>query len=192
MLDGPSWLTDCAGKVGVHIVRKLEKLSRQLPDPALRERATETLDQLMGVEDHPVVLNHGDLIPTNILVDEERWEITGIIDWAEAEWLPFGTCLYGVEHLLGFLDSSSSTLQFRYREDADLLRKIFWKKLVDGRPHIKARIKDVTLMRDVGVFLWLGYAWDEGRIDRVVNEVDDLEELVRLRAFLSVKNRPLA
>ena len=186
MLDGPSWLTECTGKVGRNIIPKLEKLSRQLPDSALRERARQTLDHLMGIEDYPVVLNHGDLIPTNILVDETTWEITAVIDWAEAEWLPFGTCLYGVDHLLGSLDYSSSTPRFQFDEGAEVLRMAFWRKLVEGNRDMEARLEDVTIMRDLGVFLWLGYAWDDGKIDRVVNEVNDAEELARLRAFLSV------
>jgi len=192
MLDDSSWLAQCTGKVGANIERKLGKLSRELPDSALRKRAKKTLEYFMAIEDHPVVLNHGDLIPTNILVDEETWEITGIIDWAEAEWLPFGLCLYGLDHLLGFLDRSSSTAVFRYREGADLLRETFWRKLTRKSPHMEARMKDVTVMRDVGVLLWLGYAWDEGKIDRVVNEVDDMEELARLRAFLYVQDCALA
>jgi hypothetical protein len=95
--------------------------------------------------------------------------------------LPFGTCLYGLDHLLGSLDCSSSSTasQFRYHERAEVLRQVFWRKLVAEAPGLEARLKDVVVMRDVGVFLWLGYAWDEGRIDRVVNEVDDAEELGR-------------
>jgi hypothetical protein len=189
MLDGPSWLAPCTGKVGREILSKLGKLSRQLPDSPLRERARATLDHLLAMDDFPIALNHGDLIPTNILADEETWEITGVIDWAEAEWLPFGTCLYGLDHLLGCLDRSppSTAPHFRFHERADVLRRMFWRKLVAEAPGLGARLKDVLVMRDVGVFLWLGYAWDEGRIDRVVNEVDDADELARLRAFLDAR-----
>ncbi|KAF2683618.1 hypothetical protein K458DRAFT_418591 [Lentithecium fluviatile CBS 122367] len=186
MSDGPSWLAKCPGKVGANIVRKLEKLSHQLPDAGLRERARDTLDRLMRTADYPVVLNQGDLIPTNILIDRDTWEITGVVDWAEAEWLPFGTCLYGLEHLLGYLDCSSSAPEFRYYEGSEVLRKLFWLKLAEEKPEVEASLKNVEVMRDIGVLLWLGYAWDDGQIDRVVNYVDDGEELARLRAFLEV------
>lgn len=45
-------------------------------------------------------------------------------------------------------------------------------------------MKNLEVVRDVGVFLWYGYAWDEGRIDRVVNARDDVVEVCMLRAFL--------
>ncbi|KAF2241293.1 hypothetical protein BU26DRAFT_469500 [Trematosphaeria pertusa] len=200
IFDGPAWLAQCTGKVGAEILPKLEKLARELPDGALRERAKETLKSLMSIRDFPVVLCHGDLIPSNILVDEETWRIAGMVDWAEAEWLPFGTCLYGLEHLLGYpsrycLASESlgtvarTRLKWWYYGNADELRMFFWERLVEERPGMRVRLGDVGVMRDVGVLLWLGYAWDEGRIDRVVNEVDDGEEVECLRAFLGVGKR---
>jgi hypothetical protein len=36
------------------------------------------------------------------------------------------------------------------------------------------------------MWLWFGFAWDEGRIDRVVEEERDGMEVVCLRAFLGV------
>jgi hypothetical protein len=35
--------------------------------------------------------------------------------------------------------------------------------------------------------LWFGFAWDEGRIDRVVSEGRDEVELACLNAFLGVR-----
>ncbi|KAF7858858.1 hypothetical protein EAF04_008900 [Stromatinia cepivora] len=40
--------------------------------------------------DYPQVLTHGDLSLTNILVNEETFEITAIVDWSLATILPFG------------------------------------------------------------------------------------------------------
>src|SRR5690242_6884487 len=101
--NGTTFSSLCTGKVGSSIVKKLEELSKKLPDECLRARTAITLEKLCNIHAYPIVLNHGDLIPSNILVDEETWNITGLVDWAEAEWLPFGTCLYGLEHLLGSL-----------------------------------------------------------------------------------------
>lgn len=189
--DDPAWLAQCTGKVGANLVPKLEKLVCELPDRGLRARAKRTLDGMREIREYPVVINHGDLIASNVLVDHETWGITGLVDWAEAEWLPFGTCLYGLDQLLGFLtsrceESPCREPTFTFYDDVEALRSVFWERLVKERPDVEARLKDVRIMRDVGVLLWLGYAWDEGRIDRVVNEVDDAEELVCLRAFLGV------
>ncbi|OAG01924.1 uncharacterized protein CC84DRAFT_1251865 [Paraphaeosphaeria sporulosa] len=184
------WLDEhCTGKVGRVIVPKLRKLSVELPCETLRARAMDTLLRLLAIEHYPVVLNHGDLIPSNILVDEETWAVSGLVDWAEAEMLPFGTCLYGLEYLLGGLESTSSVdgvgmkPVWRYRQGSDALRNIFWQTLKKESPKIGENAEEVFLMRDVGVLLWFGYAWDEGAIDRVVNETDDTREVACLRAF---------
>ncbi|KAI4643814.1 hypothetical protein J4E93_006827 [Alternaria ventricosa] len=187
MDERPSMLAQCRGKVGSTMISRLERLASKLPDADLRERARETMRAIQRMEDYPVVLNHGDLIPSNILVDQNTWEITGLVDWAEAEYLPFGTCLYGLEHLLGTisLDSSTSAPKWKYFNGATRLRELFWARLIDAAPGSEARMDDVRMMRDAGVMLWHGIAWDDGAIDRVVNDVDDMEELVKLRAFLT-------
>ena len=187
MDERPSMLAQCRGKVGSTIVSRLERLASELPDAYLRERARDTMRTINGMEDYPVVLNHGDLIPSNILVDQNTWEITGLVDWAEAEYLPFGICLYGLEHLLGTisLDPAKSVPKWTYFNGATQLRKLFWSRFFNAVPESEARMGDVRVMRDVGVLLWHGIAWDNGAIDRVVNDLDDVEELVKLRAFLT-------
>ncbi|KAL6706049.1 hypothetical protein ACN47E_006151 [Coniothyrium glycines] len=135
--------------------------------------------------EYPVVLNHGDMIPSNILVDEETWTITGLVDWAEAEYLPFGTCLYGLESLLGYLDQTS-TPEFVYYDDTERWREVFWSHLLNTLPALRKRRRDIEVMRDLGVLLWYGIAWDDGALDRVVSEEDDAEVLACLRAFLDV------
>ncbi|KAJ8106875.1 hypothetical protein OPT61_g9250 [Boeremia exigua] len=180
-------LSRCTGKVGSQLTQKLNKLAEELPDHWLRARAKLTLEKLHEIDDYPVVLNHGDLIPSNILVNEETWEITGLVDWAEAEWLPFGTCLYSLEYLLGSLQMvPHEKLAFVYYDNALLLRERFCTTLLVEAPELGFRANQLQVMRDTGVLLWHGYAWDEGAIDRVVNEADDGEELAKLRAFLSV------
>ena len=186
MYENLDTLSRCSGKVGSSIIYRLEKLIAGLPDAWLRERADKALCAVQRMIGYPVVLNHGDLIPSNILVEEQTWEITGIADWAEAEYLPFGTCLYGLEHLLGYLVPASPSMKptWVYFDDAEQLRGSFWTCLVAAVPDLRAQLEDVRVMRDVGVMLWHGIAWDDGAIDRVVNEVDDVEELAKLRAFL--------
>lgn len=189
MDERPSMLAQCRGKVGSTLISRLERLASELPDACLRKRARETMRAVQRMEDYLVVLNHGDLIPSNILIDHNTWEITGLVDWAEAEYLPFGTCLYGLEHLLGDISPAlpESAPKWSYLNGAMQLRELFWARLIDAVPELEARMDDVRLMRDVGVLLWHGIAWDNGAIDRVVNDVDDVEELVKLRAFLTAE-----
>lgn len=150
---------------------KLQKLASRLPSSGLRARARDVLERLLAMEAYPVVLNHGDLIPSNILIDAESWAVTGLVDWAEAEWLPFGTCLYGLEFLLGGPGVREGKAVWEYWEGREALERVFWGALERERPGLGARREEVMCARDVGVLLWFGYAWDEGAIDRVVTEV---------------------
>jgi hypothetical protein len=199
MENSPKMLSQCTGRVGSSIIQRLEKLALDLPDAWLRQKARNVSAYIATVDDFPVVLNHGDLIPSNILVDENTWEMTGLVDWAEAEYLPFGTCLYGLELLLGYITPTSkspfrpgnqSLIQdarpsFTYYENASWLRELFWTSLHDSVPDLEGRQEEILTIRDVGVLLWYGYAWDDGEINRVINEADDLEELACLRVFLN-------
>ena len=188
MDESSSVLSQCRGKVGSTIISRLERLAAELPDTHLRQRASQVLGAVQRISDYSVTINHGDLIPSNILVDKNTWKITGLVDWAEAEYLPFGTCLYGLEHLLGYITPPASgiALIWTYFDGAAQLRELFWTRLIDAVPELGARMEDVRVMRDLGVLLWYGIAWDEGAIDRIVNEVDDVEEVTELRAFLTV------
>jgi len=188
MDESSSVLSQCRGKVGSTIISRLERLAAELPDTHLRQRASQVLGAVQRISDYSVTINHGDLIPSNILVDKNTWKITGLVDWAEAEYLPFGTCLYGLEHLLGYITPPASGIApiWTYFDGAAQLRELFWTRLIDAVPELGARMEDVRVMRDLGVLLWYGIAWDEGAIDRIVNEVDDVEEVTELRAFLTV------
>ena len=199
MEDKSAMLLKCTGKVGSSIISRLEKLAIELPDQRLRDQAQHIPDQVQNVVEYPVTLNHGDLIPSNILIDED-WNITGLVDWAEAEYLPFGMCLYGLEHLLGYLSpasrspkphsdgtfTSSNAPEYVYFDNALQLRAIFWTRLLESVPELVSRRAEIEMFRDLGVLLWYGIAWDDGAINRVVNEIDDAETVAYLRAFLAV------
>jgi hypothetical protein len=184
----------CSGKVGSQLSHKLQSLSTQLPYPHLREAARRALEHQDILWHLPVSLNHGDVILDNIIVVPESGVLSGLVDWAEAEYLPFGTCLYGLEHLLGRLSRSwkrgsfIESRRFIYYDCAKELRCHFWQVLRAEIPALgteKRLLDAVVLAKTVGTLLWYGYAWDNGAIDRVVNCVDDVEELTYLDAFIS-------
>lgn len=188
-------LSACTGKVGQSLLYRLESLERHLPSKALRQRAQKTRDAVEkgGMDLLPVVLTHGDLLPTNILVDECTWLVKGYVDWAEAEYLSCGICLYGLEHLLGYLEDSESARRprFVYYDQAAQLRSVFWTSFEQQVPEIaRQHARDALMLaRDVGILLWKGVAWDDGSIDRVVNPMDDAEEVACLEAFLGLESR---
>ena len=230
----PHRVQPCNGKVGAKMRAKIEQAAHELPTPTLRKHARRVLAGINagGLERLPVVLCHGDLIPSNMLVfvpesvdgtaaaEAEEVEaglpplppaaIVGLVDWAEAEWLPFGTCLYGLEYLLGYFNSSGGAGVgaggcWVYYSCANELRAAFWRELELRIPELIAdddgnRLREasdnhsspdrevIQLARDMGVLLWFGFAWDDGRIDRVVG-VHDANELRYLEAFLGCDER---
>jgi hypothetical protein len=184
----------CNGRVGSRIPQKLQLLADGLPYANLRQVAKEALDGMDLLSRLPVVLNHGDVIPSNIMVDASACSLTGLVDWAEAEYLPFGTCLYGLEYLLGAYSSSArrdsiiDVQRFQYYACADELRLVFWARLKSRVPALEEderTMQAVLLAKTIGTLLWYGFAWDDGAIDRVVNAADDGEVLGYLEAFLS-------
>lgn len=185
----------CNGKVGSTILRRLKMLEGGLPTDELRYLASGIgMKVQAGLLDRlPLVLTHGDLIPSNIMVDIESWQVTGFVDWAEAEYLPFGMCFYVLDHLFGYLDVHRDRPVFVYYAQAHQLRRHFWGLLVKRIPILdnEGMSTATALARDVGVLLWHGLAWNDGRIDRVVEPDKDAKELAYLNAFLSTERHHL-
>ncbi|KAI0147835.1 hypothetical protein GGR57DRAFT_475989 [Xylariaceae sp. FL1272] len=76
-------------------------------------------------EDWPKVLAHGDLSPSNLLVDEATSSISGIIDWSLASIRPFGTDL---KTLLVAQIQREDDDKITLHEDSDNLREMFWEE----------------------------------------------------------------
>ena len=122
---------------------------------------------------YPQVLTHGDLNEMNILISPTSGRITGIIDWAEAGILPFGLALYGLENLLGNMNSRG----WKYFEIKDELEQRFWKHFWDCIADTKGLPEDrirhaVTIARQVGIIMRYGFMWENGTVERAVTEND--------------------
>ncbi|AEO57668.1 hypothetical protein MYCTH_2304104 [Thermothelomyces thermophilus ATCC 42464] len=85
--------------------------------------------------------------------------LTGLVDWAEGEWLPFGVGLYGLEEVLGrtVTDEETGSRRFEYFSDAERLRAAFWDELVREVPalapgtELRERVEKARLL---GLLLW--------------------------------------
>jgi hypothetical protein len=169
------------GVVGSSIVSRLKNLSEDLPE-RFQLIAKHVIRDYHMIEALPWVLNHGDIMAPNVMVEPLTGKLSGLVDWAEAEILPFGTCLYGLEEILGEMTPSG----FQYHQDAVELRTLFWAELKKQIPQLEEKSVNeaVNLARDLGVLLWHGIAFDDGAINRVVQEARDIDEIFRLDAFL--------
>jgi hypothetical protein len=180
------------GKVGSKITSKIEQLSKELPTPQLRTVAEWALSVVPLLDNLPVVLTHGDIVPSNIMVHPDSGQLRGMVDWVEAEFLPFGLAFYGLEYLLGFptkrRDSMTDTITtFTYYDCAPQLREHFWSTLYRKIPELQSdaqMLKALRVAKIVGTLLWFGFAWDSGAVDRVVTVERDLVTLKYLEAFL--------
>lgn len=174
------------GTVGLSIVSRLKSLVTELP-LRFQSTARNVLRQLHRIEALPWVLTHGDIVAANIMVEPSSGSLFGFVDWAEAERLPFGICLYGLEEILGEMTPTG----FRYHPDADDLRDLFWADLKKEIPELQQThvLEAVKMARDLGVLLWHGIAFDNGAIDRVVQEDRDIDEIHRLDAFLVLQEQ---
>ncbi|KAK5990123.1 hypothetical protein PT974_08389 [Cladobotryum mycophilum] len=175
------------GKVGNSIRWRLDRL-KALPG-YLYTHVSEVYRQLKSVERSPWCLTHGDLLPCNMMVDPETGHLTGLIDWAEAEWLPFGMALYGIEEVLG---CDVPLGGFQYYDDHEELRRHFWHRFLISSCHrdfgARPWLEEIQVSRKLGILLWKGIAFDDGRLDRVVEVGRDDAEMQRLELFLETSN----
>jgi hypothetical protein len=171
------------GTVGSSIVWRLNLMSAHVPSRfrGLVLKLKRTLGQIEGL---PWVMSHGDFLAANIMVCPNTGKIIGLLDWAEAEWLPFGVGMYGLEELLGEEDADG---HFQYYPEARELRRLFWNNLRSLVPELLRNpetLRTVKSAQVFGILLWHAIAFDDGRLDRVVQEGVDDGEIQRLDTFL--------
>jgi hypothetical protein len=135
-------------------------LSDNLP-PRFKPSVTQiqSILPMLRSGEHPVVLTHGDLNEMNILVDPASGKITGVVDWAEASFQPFGFALYALDNALGSMGPDG----WEYFENADYLKDEFWStfsRLVGGLS--KSRMESIRLARVAGLLIRYGTAYNRG------------------------------
>ncbi|KAI1306410.1 hypothetical protein F5Y03DRAFT_384219 [Xylaria venustula] len=170
--------------VGSSLTPRLASMSTSLP-LRFRRIASSILSEISEIEALPWVLTHGDFLAANIMVNPHSGKLTGLLDWAEAEWLPFGVGMYGLEELLGEDNQNS---RFVYYPEARHLRHIFWSQLISLIPELGIDSRFIALVKKaqtLGVLLWHGIAFDDGELNRVVEEGKDDREIQRLAIFLA-------
>ncbi|KAL3587855.1 hypothetical protein FPOAC2_13754 [Fusarium poae] len=151
---------DAADEIRAEYQWRFERLSQVLP-----LRYQQNLKRvrvglpLLFASSYPMVLNHGDLSEMNILVDPLTGRITGVIDWAEAKICPFGISLWGLENILGSMDSQG----WRYHLHHCSLRAQFWRTFEEAVGGVSEDDRQaIQIARMAGLFLQYGFTWEDG------------------------------
>ncbi|KAK4442018.1 hypothetical protein QBC34DRAFT_453348 [Podospora aff. communis PSN243] len=170
---------------------KFNLLARSLP-PQFALNLGKVLQALPALFGRlPLVLTHGDLCEMNILINPTTGSITGIVDWAEARVLPFGFSLYGLENILGCMDSKG----WRYYDNHGELEGLFWHAFSEGVGGSGSggglsadSLQLMRLARMAGFFYRYGFDVDGKDVKGVVDWQNDASSLAYLDAFCSADN----
>ncbi|KAL1855034.1 hypothetical protein Plec18170_004448 [Paecilomyces lecythidis] len=121
------------------------------------------------VPTYPLALTHDDLCEMNLIVDATVGGINGVVDWAGAKILPFGMSLWGPLNMLGTMNSSG----WHYHENSSKLEGIFWDTFYIHVGKITDDDKRAMKIAErTGLVLRYGFTWENGTIERPVNEQD--------------------
>lgn len=119
--------------------------------------------------DYPWVLAPSDLSQTNLLIDDGTGHVTGILDWSQAEFLPFGIALAGIEDVFGWMDKGG----WHYFSNHDELKALFWSTFYEltDMEEVHQHWNSIQEARLVGMFFGHGLIYDHN--GEVVRGVDD-------------------
>lgn len=119
----------------------------------------QSLLPLLRSGDYPVVLTHGDLNEMNILVEPESGEITGVVDWAEASFQPFGFALYALDNALGGMGPDG----WKYYDNTEYLRGEFWGTFCGLAGGLSEGVLErIRLARVAGLLIRYGTPYESG------------------------------
>jgi hypothetical protein len=120
----------------------------------------------------------------NILINSMTGNITGIVDWAEARILPFGLSLWGLENILGYMDSDG----WHYYDNRHELEILFWETFVrDAGIVSRDDLQLIRAARMIGLFCRYGFIVEGKAVKSMVDE-SDASSMAYLDAFCTTDN----
>ncbi|KAF4547157.1 Hypothetical protein D9617_56g096200 [Elsinoe fawcettii] len=141
-------------RLHVMYIKELGQLVQVLSEDfqPLIERCLAELDAIM---DLPQVLLHKDFGDCNIMVHPQFYQLTGVIDWAEAEICPFGQNLHRIEHLMGKVDLKTG---WHRLVDHAALSDAFWTSFLTAAIGVTGdMLHTIKTARVMGVLLAYGF-----------------------------------
>ncbi|KAE8408301.1 hypothetical protein BDV37DRAFT_192819 [Aspergillus pseudonomiae] len=134
--------------------KELGLLLTSLP-PRFCRFIQESLDSLLVILSLPMVLLHKDFGVCNIMVNETSFNLTGVIDWAEAEIAPFGLNLHSLQRFISKFHLERGWIRYN---DYFILEEIFWTTFRNEAGELDDEtIRVVKLARGMGLLLSCGF-----------------------------------
>ncbi|KAJ5722338.1 hypothetical protein N7488_000373 [Penicillium malachiteum] len=173
--------SDDTAKLLTEFQANFDRLNQELPSrftPAI-DMVRKELPSLFS-KALPFVLSHGDLNVMNILVNPETGSITGIVDWAESRILPFGFALYGLETVLGWMDSKG----WHYYDHQRELESLFWRTFQkEAQGFSNGDFRSICAARMAGLFYRYAFVFDAKGAVKNVRVADSNGSFPYLDAF---------
>jgi aminoglycoside/choline kinase family phosphotransferase len=105
------------------------------------------------LNDLPVVLVHDDFGSLNILSDDDG-NVTAVVDWSDARYLPFGWNLYGIAEFYGYMRVDGWVDRPERKELEGVFWAAFWEKAPDWMKAKKDSIQGaISIAKGIGL-LW--------------------------------------
>jgi hypothetical protein len=142
--------------------RTLDQISHGLPDRIRRklEEVRQGLPLIFRPE-YPKAIQHDDFVENNFHVDEATGHITGVVDWADAIFAPFGVSLGRLETMVGVQTLNCWYFHPHHAE----LRVHFWDTFYGEVGQISAQDRrSIEVARVFGLFRTYGFGEGEARI----------------------------
>jgi len=97
----------------------------------------------------PLCLTHWDINLMNVMVTDEA-DITGVVDWEEMYWMPFGMNTHVIARLAGYNQRGV----FKKRTCSESMEIKFWNELFRSAPlEIRGCLPEIQLAKDIGYVL---------------------------------------
>jgi hypothetical protein len=133
------------------IVPRLERYI-EWDEPTIAPHKEFIKGLLMKVEDLrrlPLCLTHWDINLMNVMVTDEA-DITGVVDWEEMYWMPFGMNTHVIARFAGY-NRRGVFIKRTYSESMEIK---FWQELFrSAPPEIRGYLPEIQLAKDIGYVL---------------------------------------
>lgn len=113
------------------------------------QRIKDILNKLDYFDIYPLALTHGDISPTNILIDYSG-NVTGLVDWEDMLKLPFGIDLSCIHWIM-------RDKEYKLRKNWRDIEKSFWETLFKNNSYVKKNKDRLQIIMHIGSLMLVAH-----------------------------------